>query len=76
MKSAWAVLLVSAFTDFVITAGTSLMTAMMASGDAELPRHAVMLVAGIGGVVAAARTIQQALKATPETVKQLKGATS
>lgn len=62
MKTAWVILIVSALTDFIITAGTSLGTAMVATGSAEFPSHAVMLVAIVGGAVSGARTIQQALK--------------
>jgi hypothetical protein len=58
------ILLVSAATDFVITMGTSLTTAMVAMGTTEMPSKAVVVVALIGGGVAFARTIQQALKKT------------
>jgi hypothetical protein len=73
MKIAWVILLVSAFTDFIITAGTGLTTAMMATGNAALPNKATILFMLLGGVVAASRTIQQALKSTPETSAALKG---
>jgi Flp pilus assembly pilin Flp len=63
MKIAWTILLVSAMTDFVITVGTALSSAMLATGDAALPSISVIALAVIGGVVAAARTVQQALKA-------------
>lgn len=76
MKIAWLVLLISAFTDFVITAGGSLTAAMIATGSASLPNHAVILFACLLGSVAMARTIQQALKATPETAAALKGSVS
>ena len=62
MKIAWLVLLISAFTDFVITTATSLTTAMMVMGNAELPSNAVVIVASLGGAVTAARTIQQGLR--------------
>lgn len=71
MKIAWTILLISAFTDLIITAGTALMTVMTDQG--QMPSNAGMIVAILGGVVAAARTIQQALKATPETAAALKG---
>jgi len=73
MKVAWAVLLISALTDFLINSGTSLMAAMMATGSAAMPSSAVILVVLIGGVVQAARTIQQALKVTPEISAALRG---
>ena len=73
MKVAWTILLISAFTDFVVTVGTSLGTAMVATGSAQMPSNAVLLLSVIGGMVAAARTVQQALKASPETSAALKG---
>lgn len=73
MKTAWFVLLISAFTDFIITAATSLTAAMVASGSAELPNRAVIVLSILGGLIAAGRTIQQALKSTPETVTALRG---
>ncbi len=62
MKTAWIILIVSAMTDFVITAGTSMGTAMVATGSAQFPSHAVILLSALGGATSAARTIQQALK--------------
>lgn len=73
MKIAWLTLIISAVTDFIITSATALTTAMVSSGSAELPGKAVLLLAGLGGLVSAARTIQQALKATPENTAALKG---
>lgn len=73
MKTAWVVLSISAFTDLIITAGTSVTSAMVATGSASIPSKAVIILAVIGGLVAASRTIQQALKATPETTAALKG---
>jgi hypothetical protein len=73
MVTSWVVLLVTAATDFLIVGGTSLMTAMMATGTAELPARSVLIVSAIGGVVAMARTIQSALRSTPEFAAMLKG---
>lgn len=73
MKMAWIVLLISATTDFFITAATSVMTAMTATGSASLPNKATILICVLGGGIAMMRTIQQALKATPETAAALKG---
>lgn len=66
MNIAWTIVLISALTDFIITAGTALTTAMVAAGDAELPSMAVLIVSGLGGLIAFARTVQQALKAGSE----------
>ncbi len=73
MKIAWLVLIISAFTDFIITTGTAITSAMVGTMSAQLPNKGVMLLAITGGVVSAARTIQQALKSTPETTAALKG---
>jgi membrane protein implicated in regulation of membrane protease activity len=77
MKSAWLVLLISAFTDFVITAATAAGTVIAAIAvnpdwGAQL-KWTLFIAPILGGIVAGARTIQQALKATPETTAQLKG---
>lgn len=71
MKTAWFILLISAFTDFVIVAGTSLTTAMLASGKAEIPTPAILIVVMVGGLIAMARTIQQAIKAEVTDQTQL-----
>lgn len=73
MRAAWFVLLISASTDFIINAGTGLMSAMMASGNAAVPNKAILILCFISGIVAASRTIQQALKQTPETSAALRG---
>jgi len=74
MKTAWVVLTISAGTDFVISFGTALSTAMVAADQVKLPNEAVWLLATIGGLVAGARTVQQALKATlgDQSIAQLK----
>ena len=63
-KQQWLILLVSAMTDFIINAGTALTAAMVVQGNAMLPTWPVLLLAGIGGLVSASRTVQQALKAS------------
>ncbi len=64
LTTQWTILAVSALTDGVITGGTAIMTAMVGAGSTAMPGKAVILLAVIGGVVAAARTVQQALKAS------------
>ena len=76
MKIAWIIVLISAFTDFVITMGTGLSAAMVATDSAAMPSGASVLLCVIGGLVQAARTVQQALKATPETAAALRGSES
>jgi hypothetical protein len=62
MKVAWIIVLISAATDAVISAGTALVAAMMSSGSATLPSRAIWLLIATGGLVAFSRTVQQALK--------------
>lgn len=62
MKRAWFILLVSAATDFAITAGTSWMA--LSGSNMPITRESVITVLA-GGVIAFSRTIQQALKSTP-----------
>lgn len=71
MKTAWVILVISAFTDFVITVGTAITSAMVAAGNAQMPNKPVVLLALIGGAVSAARTIQQALRKTDENTEAL-----
>jgi len=73
MKIAWLVLIISALTDFIITAATAVTSAMVGSGSTDFPNKAVLLLAVLGGLVSGARTIQQALKTTPEQTEALKG---
>lgn len=61
MKIAWAILLISAATDFIIAAGAAL-TAGGAEAPSGVPGKGALLVAVIAGVLAMARTIQAALK--------------
>ena len=72
MKIAWAILLITALTDFLITGGTAIMTVMSETKNG-LPGMSAWIAAGIGGLIVAARTVQQALKATPATTADLKG---
>lgn len=70
MRVAWTILLISAITDAMIVAGTA-WTALAGSGQ-PINRTAIITVV-IGGIIAAARTVQNALKTTPETAAALKG---
>jgi len=61
----YASLAISALTAFIVTFGTSLTTAMMATGTAQLPSAAVLAAAGIGALTTAARDVQKWLSAPP-----------
>ncbi len=69
MKTEWLILIVSAMTDAIINAGTSLTAAMLATGSATLPSHAVLILSIVGGCVSAARTIQQGIRVNPLLAK-------
>jgi hypothetical protein len=73
LKLAWFILLVSAVTDFVISAATSLISVMLATGSPQMPEPAVWVIVTAGGLVAAARTIQQGLKETALETATLRG---
>lgn len=73
MNGAWAIVLISALTDFIITGGTALTTAMVAAEGTQLPSIAVLIVSGIGGLVAFARSVQGALKASSEVTAAVAG---
>lgn len=64
MKTAWAIVLGTALTDFALTAVSSLVAAMTESGSGELPGMKTLIVACAGGLLVALRTIQAALKAS------------
>jgi len=73
MKIEWLILIISAITDAIITGGTALISAMVATEQVAMPSEAVWLLVSIGGIVSAARTIQQGLKATSQSAAKLKG---
>ena len=70
LRVAWTVLLISAMTDFFITSGTAWVTF---ASTGQSPTKMAIATMIVGGLIAAARTIQQALKSTPETAAALKG---
>lgn len=72
-KTYWFILVVTAVTDGIIAFGTSVGTAMV-DGKAGLPSWPAIAVAGIGGVVVIARTIQQALKPRLDKFNREEGA--
>ena len=73
MKSAWIILVISALTDFGIVVAAGLVSAMMATGQATMPNQSIVVLNLLIGLGAFLRTIQQALKNTPETAAVLKG---
>lgn len=76
MKTAWIILLISAMTDFGIVVSAGIASAMVATGDVSMPSAPVIILNVMLASGAALRTIQQALKNTPETAAALKGAPS
>ncbi len=75
MKTAWVTLIISAITDFCISAIPVVMAAMMVRPEsaAVMPSQAVVVLAVLTGTLSAMRTINAALKATPETAAALTG---
>ena len=73
MKVQWTILIITALTDLIISSGGALSAAMLATGSATMPNNAAILFALVSGLVIAARTVQQALKATPDTIANLTG---
>lgn len=65
MKIAWTIVLVSALTDFLIAGGGAYTSAIVAFPDQEFNKEQVILFLVLG-LIAASRTVQSALKATPE----------
>ena len=63
--SYWLILIVSFGSDFVISAGGCLTTAMVATGDTQMPSTPVLLFAIVTGLVAASRRIQALLSPSP-----------
>jgi hypothetical protein len=61
----WITLIVSAITDFVISAGGALTTAMVATTSQTLPSTATIVFSVVTGLVAAARGTQKLLTPTP-----------
>lgn len=65
IKIAWTIVLVSALTDFMIAGGGAYTSAVVAYPEQHFNKEQVILVLVLG-LMAAARTVQQALKSTPE----------
>ncbi len=61
----WVTLIVSFITDFVISAGGCLTTAMVATGSAAMPTTPVIIFSAVTGLVAASRRVQALLTPTP-----------
>lgn len=65
MNSTYWTLGVSFVTDFIISAGGALSTAMVATGSTSLPTKATAVFAIVTGLVAASRRIQALLQVPP-----------
>ena len=60
----WMTVTISFFTDFVISAGGCLTTAMVATGSAAMPTTPVLIFSVVTGLVAASRRVQALLQST------------
>ncbi len=65
MKIAWTILIVSAITDFFIAAGGAYTSAVVAFPGQKFNAEQIVVFLVVG-IVASSRTVQQALKSTPE----------
>lgn len=65
----WVTLIVSFITDFIISAGGALSTAMVATGSTSMPTKATTAFAIVTGLIAASRRIQALLQVPPVTTK-------
>ncbi len=65
----WITLIVSFLTDFVISAGGCLTTAMVATGSATMPSTPVIIFSAVTGLVAASRRVQALLTPPPVELK-------
>lgn len=66
MKTAWTVLIITAATDGVVTIAAALQASMLEAATGEMPGLKAIIAAVLGGLVIAARTIQQELKKAVE----------
>lgn len=62
----WLTIIVSATSDFVISAGGCLTTAMVATGSTQMPTTAVLIFALTTGAIAAARGVRALLAPPPQ----------
>jgi hypothetical protein len=58
-------IIVSALSDFVISAGGCMTTAMVATGSTTMPSTAVLVFSGVTGAIAAARGVRALLTPPP-----------
>lgn len=62
----WISLVISGVTDFIISAGGCVTTAMVATGSTAMPSTATWIFAVITGAVAASRRLQALLQVPPK----------
>lgn len=58
----WVTIVISALTDFTIAAGSTLMGAIIESGNKAMPSGVVVLVAVLAGLIAAGKEVRSMLK--------------
>ena len=61
----WVIIVLSALTDFLITAGGTLMGAIVESGTKTMPSPLIILVAVLAGLVASAKEVRSQLHLAP-----------
>ena len=61
----WVIIILSALTDFLIAGGGTLLGAIVESGTKTMPSAVVILVAGLAGLIAAAKEVRSQLHLSP-----------
>ena len=61
----WVLLLISSLTDLVIVAGSTVIGAMLATGNTVAPSKEVWILALVSGLIAAAKEIRSLLHLAP-----------
>ncbi len=62
---AWLLILISSITDFVIVSGSTVLGAMLATGNTGIPPKSVWILAGLSGLIAAAKEVRSLLHLSP-----------
>jgi len=62
----WVLLGISFVTDFLVTAGSAVMTAMAGAQSTSVPSDGILVTASLAGLVMASRNLKSALQEPPK----------
>ena len=65
----WLIILISAVTDFVVVAGSTVVGAMLATGQTTMPSKSVWLLSLLSGLIQAGKEVRSSLKLPDVPVK-------